>query len=210
MEQKEAQRKLKTQIILCCTAALFLAVAIRACSFNIEPDYFWHVKLGEWLIQNRQMMGADVFSWTAGEHIITEFAHSWLGSIILYVFHAVGTALFNYQYLGAFIYELLMFAILTGVLLYSVKDELPGLGRDIRNILLRGEPGTGKTEMYVGIAAGCHLPLYTFAANAMTEPFDMYGQFVPVDENGNQIGDKIPLTKVLSGFRLHRICRWTP
>lgn len=131
MEQKEAQRKLKTQIILCCTAALFLAVAIRACSFNIEPDYFWHVKLGEWLIQNRQMMGADVFSWTAGEHIITEFAHSWLGSIILYVFHAVGTALFNYQYLGAFIYELLMFAILTGVLLYSVKDELPGLGRDI-------------------------------------------------------------------------------
>ncbi len=509
MEQKEAQRKLKTQIILCCTAALFLAVAIRACSFNIEPDYFWHVKLGEWLIQNRQMMGADVFSWTAGEHIITEFAHSWLGSIILYVFHAVGTALFNYQYLGAFIYELLMFAILTGVLLYSVKDELPGLGRDImtsallaivpilamvplsprpqmmgyilfawmlavlrswdrgksvlgvywlpvisilwanihggtapmllvfcvlylitgcmsfssgqvrcwkkperslkhltaatsislaamlvnpygyklltyfivgnnsgqgevdssgnpidgyapfflaiwhalceedtdfetafddfctsndedvqcalacymadiayemmtrqrapmlicaqsqietltatmmgnpnikptvlygilsqfsvqggtntrrrrmsggrvmktkkfvgsfafrtepltpeqealvpkltekhvvdrwlmlicqhikettgrsrpiRNILLRGEPGTGKTEMYVGIAAGCHLPLYTFAANAMTEPFDMYGQFVPVDENGNQIGDKIPLTKVLSGL----------
>jgi hypothetical protein len=131
VEQKEAQRKLKTQIILCCTAALFLAVAIRACSFNIEPDYFWHVKLGEWLIQNRQMMGADVFSWTAGEHIITEFAHSWLGSIILYVFHAVGTALFNYQYLGAFIYELLMFAILTGVLLYSVKDELPGLGRDI-------------------------------------------------------------------------------
>lgn len=84
--------------------------------------------------------------------------------------------------------------------MYSVKDELPGLGRDIRNILLRGEPGTGKTEMYVGIAAGCHLPLYTFAANAMTEPFDMYGQFVPVDENGNQIGDKIPLTKVLSGL----------
>ena len=78
--------------------------------------------------------------------------------------------------------------------------ETTGRSRPIRNILLRGEPGTGKTEMYVGIAAGCHLPLYTFAANAMTEPFDMYGQFVPVDENGNQIGDKIPLTKVLSGL----------
>lgn len=78
--------------------------------------------------------------------------------------------------------------------------ETTGRSRPIRNILLRGEPGTGKTEMYVGIAAGCHLPLYTFAANAMTEPFDMYGQFMPVDENGNQIGDKIPLTKVLSGL----------
>lgn len=41
--------------------------------------------------------------------------------------------------------------------------------RPIRNILLRGAPGAGKTEMYVGIAAGCHLPLYRFAANAMTE-----------------------------------------
>ena len=72
--------------------------------------------------------------------------------------------------------------------------------RPIRNILLRGEPGVGKSEMYVGIAAGCHLPLYTFAANAMTEPFDLFGQFVPVDENGNETGEKVPLDKILSGM----------
>lgn len=72
--------------------------------------------------------------------------------------------------------------------------------RPIRNILYRGAPGVGKSESYVGIAAGCHLPLYTFAANALTEPFDLFGQFVPVDENGNQVGDKIPVEKVLSGM----------
>lgn len=78
--------------------------------------------------------------------------------------------------------------------------ETTGRSRPIRNILLRGAPGAGKTEMYVGIAAGCHLPLYTFAANAMTEPFDLFGQFVPVDDEGNEIGDKVPLSKALSGL----------
>lgn len=102
-----------------------------------------------------------------------------------------------YECYGEEIEELLD-VILSGAVLSD--DEMAYVYHNIRNILLRGEPGTGKTEMYVGIAAGCHLPLYTFAANAMTEPFDMYGQFVPVDENGNQIGDKIPLTKVLSGL----------
>lgn len=73
-----------------------------------------------------------------------------------------------------------------------------GRPRPIRNILLRGEPGTGKSETYVGIAAGCHLPLYTFAANAMTEPYDLFGQFVPVDSNGEQTGPKMSLGEVLS------------
>ena len=93
---------------------------------------------------------------------------------------------------------------------YIVGDTLVNLckhikestkrSRPIRNILLRGEPGTGKTEMYSGIAAGCHLPLYTFACHAMTEPFDLFGQFVPVDDEGNQTGQKLPLDKVLDGL----------
>lgn len=79
-------------------------------------------------------------------------------------------------------------------------QQSTGRRRPIRNILLRGEPGVGKSEMYVGIAAGCHLPLYTFAANAMTEPYDLFGQFVPVDETGQQTGAKVPLDKILSGM----------
>lgn len=86
------------------------------------------------------------------------------------------------------------------LLLCEHIQKSTGRRRPIRNILLRGEPGVGKSEMYVGIAAGCHLPLYSFAANSMTEPFDMFGQFIPVDDNGNQTGEKLPLNKVLSGM----------
>ena len=70
-------------------------------------------------------------------------------------------------------------------------------GRPIRNILLRGEPGTGKTAMYKGIAAACNLPLYTFAANAMTEPYDLFGQFVPVDEDEKVNGHPVSIQDVI-------------
>lgn len=79
-------------------------------------------------------------------------------------------------------------------------QKTTGKSRPIRNILYRGAPGVGKSESYVGIAAGCGLPLYTFAANAMTEPFDLFGQFIPVDEEGNQVGDKVPVEKILKGM----------
>lgn len=92
--------------------------------------------------------------------------------------------------------------IVTEELLLVCKHikETSNKSRPIRNILYRGAPGVGKSESYVGIAAGCHLPLYTFAANALTEPFDLFGQFVPVDDEGNQVGEKIPVEKVLSGM----------
>lgn len=83
------------------------------------------------------------------------------------------------------------------VLVCKHIQKTTGRPRPVRNILLRGAPGVGKSEMYTGIAAGCHLPLYTFAANAMTEPFDLFGQFVPVDENGEQCGGKMSLRQIL-------------
>ena len=88
--------------------------------------------------------------------------------------------------------------------------ESTGRPRPIRNILLRGEPGTGKTEMYTGIAAGLHLPLYTFAANAMTEPYDLIGQFVPVDnESGENSGKGVPMETVLKDLKvLKQVPSW--
>lgn len=83
----------------------------------------------------------------------------------------------------------------------AIKDStILNPSRPIRNILLIGAPGVGKSESYVGIAAGCHLPLYTFAANALTEPYDLFGQFVPVDENGEVTGEKVPIDKILDNM----------
>lgn len=49
----------------------------------------------------------------------------------------------------------------------------------MRNFLLRGPAGTGKTEGAKAIAAGLHLPYRCITCSANTEIFDLLGQILP-------------------------------
>lgn len=57
----------------------------------------------------------------------------------------------------------------------------------IRNIMLRGEAGTGKTESAKAIATGLGLPYLFYTCSSNTEIYDLVGQMLPVTnkkENG--------------------------
>ena len=70
--------------------------------------------------------------------------------------------------------------------------------RPIRNILLRGEAGTGKTETAKDIALGLGLPYVFVTCSSDTEIYDLLGQMIPnkpnetpmsIDEYQNAYGD---------------------
>lgn len=65
----------------------------------------------------------------------------------------------------------------------STEKSLP-----MRNFLLRGPAGTGKTEGAKAIAAGLHLPYVKYTCSANTEVYDFIGQ-VFTDTNGPSTGD---------------------
>lgn len=58
----------------------------------------------------------------------------------------------------------------------------------MRNFLLRGPAGTGKTEGAKAIAAGLNLPYMKYTCSANTEVYDFIGQVFP-DTNGPSTGD---------------------
>lgn len=58
-------------------------------------------------------------------------------------------------------------------------------GVPMRNFLLRGPAGTGKTEGAKAIAAGLHLPYMKYTCSSGTELFDFIGQFIP-EESGEE------------------------
>lgn len=65
----------------------------------------------------------------------------------------------------------------------STEKYLP-----MRNFLLRGPAGTGKTEGAKAIAAGLHLPYVKYTCSANTEVYDFIGQVFP-DTNDPSTGD---------------------
>ena len=74
-------------------------------------DYWWHVKVGEWIVQNKQIPKTGIFSWYAQENNLSWFAHEWLAEVILYGF----TCLFGPN--GGVVY-LILCIILVSALLY--------------------------------------------------------------------------------------------
>ena len=54
-----------------------------------DPDFFWHLKTGEYIITHRALPMTDIFSFTNfGKHWVL---HEWLTEVVLYaVFHVLG------------------------------------------------------------------------------------------------------------------------
>ena len=85
-------------------------------------DYWWHVKAGEWIIQNKQVPRTGIYSWYANQQGLSWFAHEWLAEVVLYGF----SYLFGEN--GGIVY-LIFGAMLFGGLLYAFnfKDYIKNL-----------------------------------------------------------------------------------
>ncbi len=86
----ETERSLDRFTKGCILAMLLGAVAVVVLSFFsgglCGNDYWWHVKAGEWMVKNRQVLRQDVFSWTMRGH--PWIAHEWLSEVCFYLLQA--------------------------------------------------------------------------------------------------------------------------
>lgn len=48
-------------------------------------DFWWHVKAGAWMVQNRCVPNHDIFSWYAMEQGFSWTAHEWLSEVVFYL-----------------------------------------------------------------------------------------------------------------------------
>ncbi len=106
MEKKanENGRK-RTQWLIFAIVVGILSGAARMAQTGIrgigDSDYYWHITLGKYILENRSIFREDIFSWIAAERGYVETAHSWLGTVIICLFSNVssnpiyGAALFT-------------------------------------------------------------------------------------------------------------------
>lgn len=103
----------RTRIILVLYAISVCLVSLV--SFSIEPDYFWHIKAGDYMFNNG-ILRYDVFSWSMnGKYWMS---HEWLFELIIYFFKIV----FGKAHI--FIYCFLCICLLMGILFFTNKSNI--------------------------------------------------------------------------------------
>lgn len=51
-------------------------------------DFWWHVKTGKWIVENKAVPTTDIFSWIGTKRGISWTAHEWLSDVIFYYLHS--------------------------------------------------------------------------------------------------------------------------
>ncbi|MCD7739067.1 MAG: hypothetical protein LUH58_08540 [Lachnospiraceae bacterium] len=52
-------------------------------------DFWWHIKAGEWIVENGRVPDTDIFSWIGKERELSWTAHEWLSEVIFYIVYAL-------------------------------------------------------------------------------------------------------------------------
>jgi len=96
------------------TAILFFALFVLATREISDPDFWWHLRTGQYIVETRAIPHTDPFSLTrAGHPWIT---HEWLAEVFLYTLYT----------LGSFPLLILTFAALITLTFALVYARMPG------------------------------------------------------------------------------------
>jgi hypothetical protein len=69
-------------------AACFLLAALLGTRVLFDPDLGFHLKAGQWIVQNHQVPSKDTFTYTVSDHDYLDI--QWLYQVLLYTLYCVG------------------------------------------------------------------------------------------------------------------------
>jgi hypothetical protein len=61
--------------------AVLLALVIPAVQPVSDPDFFWHLKVGQWILQHGTVPHHDLFTYTVPDHAF--ITHEWLSEVVM-------------------------------------------------------------------------------------------------------------------------------
>ena len=114
---------------LALVAIFGIAITVIAYTFSegiSGNDFWWHIKVGEWVVENGAVPVTDIFSWYGTANEIPWTAHEWLADVILYLVYA------GLGELGIFIFSLLAAMLMAVLMWMEVKRDVE------KNVLIGG------------------------------------------------------------------------
>lgn len=82
---KKVSNKVKTYVYL---SLMLIPFCVLFLVYNGElagNDFWWHIKVGEWICNNNTLPTEDMFSWYGIENNISWCSQEWLSDVIFYL-----------------------------------------------------------------------------------------------------------------------------
>ena len=68
---------------------VMIVIASLFATAEQDPDFWWHIRIGRWMVDNRSLPSSDIFTFTVPDHVWTD--HEYLTEILMWlVFNAFG------------------------------------------------------------------------------------------------------------------------
>ena len=110
-KSKTAKQQL-LEVLFYVTAVIAVVTVLRG-FFEGKPlnDYFWHEKVGEWIVKNKEVPTYGIYSWFAKDSGLYWFSHEWLSGVLIYLtsFGSLSAALLSAMVLQFLLLFLMMF-----------------------------------------------------------------------------------------------------
>lgn len=103
--------------------ALCVGILSIMMSYGISGnDFWWHIKSGEWIVENKTFPREGIFSWMAMDKHLKWYAHEWLAQVIYYGIYSISGQCGIYAF--CFIAGVLMLYLIYKVTKKYVLDNI--------------------------------------------------------------------------------------
>lgn len=94
-----------------------LLISMSIFLFSFGSDFFWHLKIGEYISIHKEIPFTDIFSWYGEKNHLAWISHEWLFEVIIYQFFHFG------KEIGVFLYVLLMLVSIS-IILWKQNEKI--------------------------------------------------------------------------------------
>src|SRR4029077_10726890 len=84
LEELSLTQRLSARTLL--LGGVLIVIASLFATAEQDPDFWWHIRIGRWMVDNHRLPATDIFTYTVPNHVWTD--HEYLTEILMWLLYS--------------------------------------------------------------------------------------------------------------------------